>query len=582
MERTDDTRSVSSLMLVTGLLLFVIVTLWLPFGFRNMPLVEEWVFLSAFDQGTSDYGHMDILRPLTPVTFYIPNLISSHPLIGYGITLAVLFFAKGFFFYLFLSRLIPHRALLLLATILFILYPSDEGLFSFRAINIQTSVVCLFMALNSLLILWGRAKMNTLHVFIMWLSLLACLWIYDLAYPIVFLTPLLLVWLGRGISRKTVVISTLWLALPTLLFIRQLIVMQQQSSAVYQLRVFSPDNLITDIVNSLFNAYKNNLFSSWRAILGQIDFSGPFLSIALATGILSGLIIWFSYHRTSGTQEAQKSLREERSTYAMLLIVGLAGIGLGFALMTITQFRYDNWRVFMFSSAGSAIVVAVVTFVVSHSMTPRQPVVFSLVAAGLISMAMLHMLNQHQNYVEYSEDAKQLLGDVIAQVPQLKQETLFLVLDTPPTQQQPYQTWMFLHHPTLTDAFRYVYQDYNHLLAAETCEKNRETRDEPIRTEPAILCEFNDTGINVYRYGEKSGSYQYAQAILFSYSLSDGYTLLHSIAEEYLMTTSTETQRYQPCDLIVPGEVWPPRALSMLGDQLTIHNTKYTNPTSGC
>ena len=78
----------------------------------------------------------------------------------------------------------------------------------------------------------------------------------------------------------------------------------------------------------------------------------------------------------------------------------------------------------------SAYCVEIGNCRVGKQRNPLRSVVFSPLAAVLISIATLHMLNQPQYYVDYSEDAKQLLGDVITQVPHLKQVTLFLVLCT--------------------------------------------------------------------------------------------------------------------------------------------------------
>ena len=106
-------------------------------------MVEEWRALTGFEGPTfSFFPSYAILRPLVFVPYFAAYLVSKDSLVGLNMLFPLIFFTKGMVFYLFFRELVANNpSLSLLATVLFIIYPSDDGLFTFRTFNAHFSVI---------------------------------------------------------------------------------------------------------------------------------------------------------------------------------------------------------------------------------------------------------------------------------------------------------------------------------------------------------------------------------------------------------------------------------------------------------
>ncbi|HVZ16116.1 MAG TPA: hypothetical protein VG897_03290, partial [Terriglobales bacterium] len=130
----------------------LVVVLWSPFGIKVTGLMEEWMVLHSAETGAPSDRNEDYsmfittgvqrMRPLVGVAPIVGYEFTPDSFVGFNLVMASLFIGKGILLYLILLKLTSrNRAYALLVALLFLVYPSDSGLFTFRAISIHLAVL---------------------------------------------------------------------------------------------------------------------------------------------------------------------------------------------------------------------------------------------------------------------------------------------------------------------------------------------------------------------------------------------------------------------------------------------------------
>lgn len=398
------------------MLLILVVLLWLPFGLKqDIGSYEEWLILGRIQRGEPTLFLNDYpTRVFNFMPFAVAHALAPDSFVGFSLLMVALFAGKALVLYGIVRQLLPQQpGLALVAGALFIIYPADRGLFTFRAINVHFTVFLGLLAIY-LLLVWYRQKLGWAWIGIVVLQAVA-LGIYEVMYPLIFFAPLLLVILEGRLSRRVVHGMALWWVVPMILFTR-LSVLLLSGAADFYVR-HSSTMLIQEVtvapkanpISGLFELFGRH-FTGWLDAAGQINLSSPLLYLALVAGIMVGGVF---YHFHSG-----KPLT--RRQFIGLLVGGAAAVVLGFAAYLVTPYR--EWRVYFASTAGAALMVAALIGLL------RWRWLTGLAVGLVMTFASLYALNQHQFFVDQSREVQHVLS-MVDQAPQIRDEATLILMD---------------------------------------------------------------------------------------------------------------------------------------------------------
>ena len=451
----------------------LVLTLWLPFGWKVTGLYEEWYIMRDADTGHPlrmlyDPPYVSAAyRPLTLAPFVLGYLLTPDSFLGLNIVESLLLFGKGVAMYALLHRLLPNlRGLALVSAALLVVYPSDSALLTLRTTNVHAGVFFLLVALNLLIAAWQRFRWVTLLG--MLLAEAIALAIYEAGIVLMLCGPGLLVWLRRGIDKRLLGLAALWTSVP-MYFLFHLI-QTLRDPASYPAGLMAGSGLgsrlserLVSLLYSLTRAYVRNFGTAWYESLRGLDWQDPHLQVSVGlTLFVVAPAIWLHARGDDETNPVVDSNRD-----LALGAFGLVGVLAGYALYLPTAWRNTNWRVFLYSSIGAALALAIVCFGFARVFGKWQRVVFVSVTSVLIAIATHHALAQHQGYFEYSQRQQQILASIIRQAPRFEPGTTVLLVDHTPTAALKAWSMCIAVSPCLEGALRYIYGD--HTLHAMYC-----------------------------------------------------------------------------------------------------------------
>lgn len=397
-------------------LIGLIVLLWLPFGLNIPGTVEEWLRFNRFYEGRL-MPSSGSNRFLVSTPYVLAYLLTPYSFIGVNLLHMAVLWWKGIALYALLRQLSTTPAVSFAAAALFVIYPSDTGLLSLRVLSIDVSLAALIQAMALLLMLQHKTRLPVLLVMV--LCQLICLFIYEAGYAIFALTPLLLLWQERRLSKRVTMLSSIWYLAPLLtgllLIFDSLTAETSYQSGLFEQAVQNP-RLIADIVLHMGRAYEHNLVGSWWEVFTQVIPQQPasyWLIGTAAGGIAAGILL----------------LLRVKPPSPLLIVMGLLLIGGAFIVYAFTPLRTESFRVFLYTAVGSAITVSAVAALVSVRFRSLQSEVFALIVGIFVGVAAVNALVTHAYWIEKSYAQQRVLARVIEQVPQLQNVQAIVVLD---------------------------------------------------------------------------------------------------------------------------------------------------------
>lgn len=515
-------------MLLMGMLGFVLI-FWLPFGFKTTGLMEEWTIIRDWEVGGISEegqaiswfitaGHF-AMRPLNAAAFILSHEISPDSFLGFNLVAIVAFAAKGMLLYGILRKLLPQNALFALGVaLLFVIFPADDGLFTFRGLNIHVAVVLYLAAVYLLLMYVERPKL--LKAVLLWMCLIASIFTYEVSYPLAAFTPMILLWHRRRVDRSVVRAALIWWCAPLITFLYSAFTFVYGNT--YQSWVLARSGLnraevLPEILQSVTFAYQRHFWDGWLIALRLITL--PMVGIAaVATLVAAGLFRL----RSSPVQTNHAGKRP----YVVLLFAGLIIIFLGYIVYMITPYRQLTWRMYYFSGIGGALSIGCFVYLLA-SQTRWRRGVFAGVMCVLIFLASVRALDQHQYYVQLSQQQQALLSGVIRSVPRLREPATLVVVDET---NQYRDNWTLGTRFLLESAIQYIYDDYS--VQAILCSYDPATHSFVALPELREQCVFSESGVELYQDGATAESHRYADVVLVQYT-EHGVTLLEHVPMGY-------------------------------------------------
>jgi len=433
----------------------VAITLWLPVG---MPggTVEEWLILEQYRRGVSPLETgSHFLRPLVYVPFYIGFALTPSSFVGLNLLHMAFIGGKGFLLYRIMRALTIPSSFSLATALLFLVHPADDGQMSLRTLSVQAAV---FLFLSSVFLLLRFTAENRP---VLGLGMVACLsasfLIYEASLPLALLSPLLLLSApGVSMRRAAWVAAGTWYGALVLLAGRYvyLLVRSPESYQTTVLTSRSAGGAIADSLPHLGMAFERSLWAGWKLALGDLlSVSRTDLLIALLIGGMAAGLLWL----LARPSEAEKPTPRR---YLVTGGIALLVIGLGFAMYLPTSVRESTWRTLFLSSLGGALF-ATSTLGLFTMWSRRRRLAFSLAAAVLVGLGIVHLLEQHRGFAKVSNNQRSVIEGIVEAVPRLHRRTRLLLLFDDTDQALSHRAFPFSRYLRVPLAFHYGLADLN-------------------------------------------------------------------------------------------------------------------------
>lgn len=511
-------RRLKTLLLILGLLT-LIALIWLPFGLKRPDRMEGWVLMDHLEQHNSPISqNLDGTgRPLLLLSWFVAHLLDANSFFGANVLLIALLAGKGAALYAILRRFnTPTFAFMTAA--LFVIYPSDTGVVDTRVLNIHSAIFGYLLAVYLFVTLWERTGLSRLIAVVgLWLLLTISLATYEIAYPLVALTPLLQLCLRRSTWQR-IIAAGVWYVCP-LFYGVYFLIAQRGTLPTYQGRLLqsglsglSSGQLLAGIVG----AYRRNFWDGWLASIRSA--SSEYVGLCILAAVMICAVGWLcSRLGGSALQFAP------RRRYLALTLIGLLIVALGFLPYIPTPLRTETWRVFLYASIGAALCVTAMAALVT-SYLPASRLAFVALVSLLIAVGMRAAFDQQRQFAENSLAQQRILAAIITQAPKIKPNTLVLLLGDAGDWGTSQAFWANFYFDS---AVRIAYADES--LWARTCYPNAgmwgDWHDQ---------CQFMDDRILISGGGFKGQtSVSYDKVIAFRYSSEYGAVLLRQLPSVY-------------------------------------------------
>ena len=445
--------------------------LWLPFGLKVGFTGDDWTFFHQVDAGTV-WSSASPLRLFIPIPWIIAYDLYPGSFAGFNLFLVLMIFGKGCLVYGILRRLNAVTALAFAAAVLSILLPADTGIFYIGALTIHFAVFCYLAAFYLLLVYWNTGRLSA--VIALWIAQVLCVGNYELAYPLVLVTPLALLLLSPKINRRLIMTTLLWGVIPLINALWYVLIAVNFPRAFQYQGSLVANSSITAILTSVFNIYKRHFIDGWFATTAP-----PYLAVGVLAGmVVFGVCFWLKRRERLAQHQPEREPSTASHTRVFAL-GGLAIIGLGVALYLPTSVRDETLRTFYFSSVGAALTLATVFW-----WAARRPLIFAVFVGIFAGIGTLRLLEQHQSYRDESDRQQAVLSALVEALPAVEPGSGIVVVD---------QTAEGFLTQTIHSAFYLeytlpmLYQDYS--LEAELCIPGE------FGTDQATRCRFTEDGL---------------------------------------------------------------------------------------
>jgi hypothetical protein len=427
------------------------IALWLPFGFKTTGLVEEWSLASAFNEGQklffvdqNSVYHEHATRPLSFAPFNLAYLLDPNSFVGLNLLLLTLFVSRGVFAYLLLRALLPGRdTLAFFAAVIFLLYPADAGWFALRAINVHFAITWYLAAAYLLLVYFEKPNVKLLVL--MWAAVFVSVLTYEIVYPVIAITPVLLLYKAHRLNRRVIVTTFLWYLFPILAGLRVLFILLTPATTLYTTSVISQTLRIDLIPQRIVQVYWRSFIGGWAEALHSMQ--RPLLQLLL--GLASAATSLAVLNHLMRRSPIDKKIRIFQPL--LLFGFGLAFIILGFSPYLLSSvISAQIWRTFYLPSFGAALCIALLIDRLLGWKRTGQ-----IVATLLVFVASASAYQQHESYVVLSLEQQRLLGEMLQIAPAINGETTVVVIYD--DGMIPRDVWHFAYGLHFRHALDYLY-----------------------------------------------------------------------------------------------------------------------------
>ncbi|NOH04654.1 MAG: hypothetical protein HND47_23135 [Chloroflexi bacterium] len=422
----EKNRSFIIELMISGFGFFLVVALlWMPFGLKTTDIADGWINLLKVERA-SMISLVEGSRPLVYLPWKLSYWVSNDSFMGVGLVLAALFWGRTVVFYWILRnlRLLPPP-LAFFISILFILYPADQGIFLMRALGRHTAVFFYYLAL--LLMILAVKRPSPLYLTGMILAEGISALIAEQGYLLMFATPLLLLADNTSTRRNKIYIVVGWYLVMLFSIInfiqgkkghQEKILADGQAESVFQ--------YLTEVVTSNLLAYKRVFVGGWLDVFekirnAQVEYWLFGLGIVLVAVNVYYLLSRLFYNTPENVSSIQLSP-------FLAIIAGLAVIGLTFFPYSLTSFRYVYSRVFYYAMGGGALVLGVLYAQLVKKIPKWENILTPILGGIVILLIAVNGLAQRSSLVKTSQRQQKILVSIVEQAPYIEENTTIVLL----------------------------------------------------------------------------------------------------------------------------------------------------------
>lgn len=451
-------------------ILFLVIAIWLPFGFSLSGLIEEWGALGIFTehgpvyfitQHTPFAAHR--LRPFTLLPQSIAYTLDSSSFFYWHMLQILAVFLKGAGIASIVMWLSNDRRLALFAGLLMIVYPADTMQLAFRSLHINWAVaitiwaVALTLKATASAERWIRLLLASSGA----LALVVAIFHYEAA--LFFMPfPLVLWWakygLQDGIRRllKQGFVVLIWVS-GCLAAIGYLAIMATASD-LYQASVSgSPLHTFNTLAQNLSLLFRVGLYRLFvHGWFEAVQMFGALVYLPYLLVTLLGVAAAFTFWKP---EMRHGVIQPNNPVIWRWVFAGLIGGVLGYLpyLSSLSHIHITQ-RTYLFATIGASVAISGL-FALMMRPKPR----LAAIPAALLLVTGLHaQWIQFDHYVGLSLRQKAVLASILEAMPSVPDGEQLLILDSSGITGN---TWM-LRGELMQSALTYL---YGHSVKVETC-----------------------------------------------------------------------------------------------------------------
>lgn len=531
--------------LVIGVFFAFIFLLYLPFGFDSIGQSEEWVKRAFLEGRPSRMSRELLMRFFVLYADPLAETLDTHSFAGFHLLNFLMFCGKLTLFYVILRRLRVDRLSAFITTVLCMVYPVNSSLMSLRSFGLSLSLLTLLAAIN--LALDYLQKPGRLRLLRLWLALILTLFVYENAFVIILVIPLL--WLLRG-PRKTwqnFNMTVIWYLVPALKTL-YLLVLAIGGLRFYGIQyvvgpIRADRNILENVIyyaDVIADVYRQVLWDGWReaiAVMGENVYLAHTLIAVVLTAIVMALL----------AIDKRASALPSRRAAIFWLLGGLTfilpSIGVG---MWIDKYHTEFWRLYVNVPFGASIALfgALLLFTepIRHARIRKTSVI--VMSLLLILPASSRLFVQHAYFNDRANAKASILLEIVEQAPRFDSKArLALVTDMSLAQ---------LSEAGIDELWTHMFDSAIYLMYGE---------DRPMVSSLCILgeaCSTNDIDESLQYLDANT---DYSDIVLFRLYDDLSVELLRGLPPEL---GGEQNHTYKPERLVDTSAPVPPRALIML------------------
>ena len=404
-----------------------VALIWVPFGFAQGGLIEEWEILGLVNSGANVWWISPAsalgqyaTRPLTVFPMGLAYVLSPNSFFGWHVLMITELIIKGVAAAYLIRQAVQSDLLGVLGAVIAIAYPADTMTIAIRGVHINFAMMLLLVGASLNVADLTRDRSRRLLSMLGAASALAAFLIYEATLPLIIL-PLMVVFIRFGVSgtlqnvKAKAASHAIWF-LTALTYVIYALFINHYIPQSYQSSIFpsSADTVATfvDGLKAVFTiAYPRLLWAGWydgvSMLLVEMNLHTAMpLLFAVAT------VIWLIAWRCRAASDPH-GWPLIRALIAGLIIM-IAGY-LPYALLP--SHRAISQRTFMWAALGASFfIVGLLGLFVWR----RRFVAAYLVFTAFIVPSLAFMLVQHDHYVELSKNSKRALASILAQIDPVK------------------------------------------------------------------------------------------------------------------------------------------------------------------
>jgi hypothetical protein len=457
--------SLPSLVLAGLGLFIIIIALWQPFGFYSGDIQEHWHIRSLLLPGFSDYnvdlGELALTRPMARILFWIAYYISPDSFLGDNLLLISLLWLKGMALLAVILRLFPRQYhLAFLIAVVAILYPIDTGVISLRIPHIHFGIAAYFFAFYGLLSYWQTNQARYLYLIAVLLTL--CCFGYEIFYPIIALSPLVLLIYEKRISLRWIKVCIAWF-IPSIVTVLYSLILIFGLGFGFQSAAVQSEKSLDVLLNRAVSPYTNTLYSIWNPAALRLDSQWlPLILTSTAVFFFIACLLLFLNSKSTRTL----SLREA----TLFLVASFLLIGLGFLVLVPTNRAeyHQNYRVFLTSSVGAAAFLLLILYQIAGlSLRKWGFLLLNLLVSGFVALSINFHLNIHQQYAGILGKQEQFYEQILQSLPSFPEARTLVILPVGGTLEYEFDIPLKPH--IFTPALQYLYESRDIVSFAFIC-----------------------------------------------------------------------------------------------------------------